>query len=478
MTLLHPLPDEAATLTLPRQFTYPFHYTPHPLCEMAAKEVIAHCYATPSMYPKEGKMFGVLVVQHKGKPHYLCAFSGIYNGTSLHEGFVPPVYNLQTPEGYFHQEEERICALSRQIAQCQDEQQALALKVLRKEKSNSLQMWAFRQFRLRNAMGEEKDLLDIFKGFKSPFTPEEYHNYKEGRTPRRPKAKVDIPPGGAGECCAPKLLQYAYLHQLRPLCMAEFWIGPSPKDELRVEGRYYPACQHKCRPILGHMLQGLDVEENPMLKRGRAMMDKVRILYEDDCIMVVSKPSGLLSVPGKNLDEPSLLTKLQTLCPTAMLPHRLDMDTSGIVLAANTLDAYKALQQQFLKHEVKKKYVALLDRPDYPASQPSIHGTISLPLSPNALDRPRQMVDHAHGKSAVTHYTFTDNDTVELIPDTGRTHQLRLHCAHPEGLGRPIKGDNLYGTPSTRLFLHARFIQFRHPCDNREMAFTEKAEWE
>lgn len=487
-SILHSFPSEAAHIEAPQQFTYPFCYTPHPLCQIAAKEVMEYCYNSEEMYPKEGKMFGVLVVEHEGQRYYLRAFSGIYNGSYHHEGFVPTIYDLQNPDGYFHEEEHRIDAITQQINNATDGEEVSRLKILRKEKSNALQMWTFRQFRMHNAFGDIKDLTEIFKDFKSPYSVEEYLDYKEGRTKQKPKSKVGIPPGGAGECCAPKLLQYAYQHNLRPLCMAEFWIGPPPKDELRTEGNYYPACQHKCRPILTHMLQGLDVEENPMLRRNREMLDKVRTIYEDDYLLVVYKPSGLLSIPGKEADQPSLLSHLRQSYPEAMLPHRLDMDTSGIMLVAKNENIYKQLQAMFYRHEIQKRYIALLS----PASSHSPHregvrgglcslqvsgGSISLPLSPNPFDRPRQMVNHEHGKSAITRYEFIDDNRVALYPETGRTHQLRVHCAHPEGLNRPIKGDNLYGTPSDRLYLHAESITFSHPVTGETMSFEEKEEW-
>lgn len=482
-SLLHPLPTEAKSIPVPQQFTFPFCYTPHPLCKIAAKEVIGHCYSSAEMYPKEGKMFGVLVVRKPGESHaeglcYLAAFSGIYNGSYNHDGFVPTIYDLQNPDGYFHEEENRIDAISKQIAQATDEEEIGRLKVLRKSKSHDLQMWTFRQFRMHNAMGDAKDLTEIFKDFKSPFSVEEFLDYKEGRSKQKPKSKIGIPPGGAGECCAPKLLQYAYLHNLQPVCMAEFWIGPSPKDEMRTEGNYYPACQHKCKPILTHMLQGLDVEENPMLRKNREMLAKVRTIYEDESVMVVYKPSGLLSAPGKD-EAKTLLDLIRDTHPQAMLPHRLDMDTSGIMLVAMNGKIYKELQAQFYRREIKKRYIAKIDSPTSHTDLPiegemsvGQRGTLSLPLMPNPFDRPRQMVNHEHGKAAITRYEFLGNDRAALYPETGRTHQLRVHCAHPEGLGRPIVGDSLYGTSSDRLYLHAESIEFIHPVTKQTMSFT------
>ena len=469
--LLHPLPSEAESIPSPSQFTYPFCYRPHPLCQLAAKEVIDYCHRTPEMFPQEGKMFGVLVVEHEGKRYYLRAFSGIYNGSYHHEGFVPPIYDLQ--QGYFREEEQRIVELTQRIQQSKDNEEKVTLKALRKEKSQALQTWTFRQFRMHNAQGSVADLIDIFKDYKTPFTEEEYLDYKEGRTPIKPHSKVGIPPAGAGECCAPKLLQYAYLHNLKPLCMEEFWVGPSQGSQMRVEGHFYPSCQHKCVPILTYMMQGLDVEENPLFRRGQELLQQVRIIYEDTDIMVVCKPSGLLSVPSRNHGEVSLQLHLSAIGSEIRLAHRLDQDTSGLLIAAKNIETCRQLQQQFVRHEVKKKYVALLSAPLSP-SLPQ-EGTISLPLSRNPFDSPRQVVDHRFGKPSITHYIYKGNSRIELFPQTGRTHQLRIHCAHPEGLGSPIRGDILYGTAADRLYLHAESITFRHPTTGEWMTFTEEA---
>ena len=469
--MLHPFPKEADCIPSPEQFTYPFCYTPHPLCQIAAKEVIEHCYSTPEMHPREGKMFGVLVVEQEGKRYYLRAFSGIYNGSYHHEGFVPPVYDLQN--GYFKEEEQRIVALTETIKQCDDEQEIVELKALRKEKSNALQMWTFHQFRMQNANKETKDLIEIFENVKSPFSEEEYIEYKTGRTPDKPKANIGIPPGGSGECCAPKLLQYAYQHNLKPLCMAEFWVGTSKQNDMRVEGNFYPSCQHKCFPILTYMMQGLDVEENPLYARGKEKLKQVRFVYEDNDLIVVYKPSGLLSVPNRDLKEQSLSAYLLTINPEYRLVHRLDMDTSGLMLVAKNAQACRDLQAQFYRHEVKKKYIAILEPSAHLQAKPQ-SGDISLPLSRNPFDSPRQVVNYQYGKPSLTHYVLKGNNRVELYPETGRTHQLRIHCAHPEGLGCPIKGDILYGTRSDRLYLHAESIAFRHPTTGEWMSFTEE----
>ncbi|MBQ9363288.1 MAG: RluA family pseudouridine synthase [Bacteroidaceae bacterium] len=464
MSTLHKLPLSAESIPSPAQFTYPFCYEPHPLCVAAAEEIKPLCR---KFLKKEngGKMFGVLVVEQNGERYYLAAFSGLLAGSYLQEGFVPPVYNLQNPGGYFKQEEAEITAINHRIQQGED---TLNLRTERKQRSIALQQWLFMQFNFLNGTGNSRNLIDIFQNQPPILTAEEYFNRKGAVQ----GAKV---PSGAGECCAPKLLQYAYLHGLRPLCMAEFWLGPSPKDELRTDGNYYPACHAKCKPILSHMLQGLDVEENPMLKRNQAMAALVEYVYEDDDIAVVNKPSGLLATPGKD-NVLSLLDIVRKRHPEAINAHRLDMDTSGLMLFALNDAAYKHLQQQFYQQSVKKEYVALLDSTPSP-SLPH-QGTISLPLLPNPFDRPRQMVSHEHGKRAVTHYILLEEGQRVLFhPQTGRTHQLRVHAAHPEGLGCPIKGDPLYGTPADRLYLHAQSIEFVHPKSGERVRFNKKSDF-
>ncbi len=277
--------------------------------------------------------------------------------------------------------------------------------------------------------------------------------------------KYPLPPGGTGDCCAPKLLQYAYQKGLHPVCMAEFWWGATTRTELRQHGNYYPACRGKCKPILTWMLQGLEVDEDPDTI-GR-QQQKIEIVYEDDWLLVVNKPSGMLSVPGK-IDDYSVETVMRQRYPECMICHRLDMGTSGLLIVAKTIEAYRPLQEQFVKHEVRKKYLALLESGDGHKGE---KGTINLPLRPDPMNRPRQVVDVEHGKRAVTDYEFLSDELVALYPQTGRTHQLRIHCAYPEGLGRPIVGDELYGTKGDRLMLHAAEISFHHPVTGAPMHF-------
>ncbi len=463
--ILHPLPPKADDIPSPELFTYPFRYKPHPLCVAAVEDVTPLCRKLLEQ-EKSGKMFGVMIVEKEGQRYYLAAFSGMTGGQYLHEGFVPPVYNLQEEGSYFKQEEANITAINHRIAGGED---TAELRQERKQRSTALQRWLFDQFHLLNAAGVEVQLPTLFEEQPQILTADEYFNGK-----RQAQAGSRIP-SGAGECCAPKLLQYAYQHKLRPLCMAEFWLGPSPKDELRTDGQYYPACNAKCKPILRHMLKGLQVEESPMLSTAREQAKKVEYIYNDEDMAVVYKPAGLPTTPG-NEDIPSLLDIVRERWTEAVNVHRLDMDTSGIIVFALNGEAYKKLQEQFVKQTVRKTYVALLESPvaaDIPRT-----GTITLPLLPNPFDRPRQMVSHEHGKRAVTDYEVQEGGMrVVFYPRTGRTHQLRVHAAHGGGLGVPIKGDALYGMAADRLYLHAERIEIKHPRTGAGMLFERKADF-
>lgn len=540
--MLHHFTRSIAHIALPDKFTYPFHYTPHPLCVMAADEVQVYLQHQAQWQDElqQGKMFGVLIVQTtEGEIGYLAAFSGILAGKNIHPYFVPPIYDLLQPDGFFKKEEEHISvinhrireleedtsyqkcrqALEEETARCsqllsqakaklkaakelrdrrrqteqlsESEQAAMiresqfqkaelkrlerslkehlsslqketdtyvsqieALKNERKSRSATLQQQLFEQFRLLNARGEVKDLCSIFA-----------HTVHK------------IPPAGAGECAAPKLLQYAYFHHYRPVAMAEFWWGDSPKAEIRHHGHYYPACKGKCEPILGHMLQGLEVEENPLLEDNHrtTVLD---IIYEDDYLLIVNKPAGMLSVPGKETAD-SVYSRIRHLYPDATGPlvvHRLDMATSGLLLIAKTKEVHQNLQAQFSNRSIKKRYTALLE-----GIVSNEEGTIDLPLCLNPLDRPRQIVDKEHGKPAITRYRVlarTESQTlVAFYPLTGRTHQLRVHSAHSLGLHCPIKGDELYGSKTDRLYLHAESLEFTHPVSKEKVTIEVKADF-
>ncbi len=520
---------------LPRQFTWPFHYVPHPLCRQAADQVM-HYVATRGEWADElaqGKMLGVLVASDgEGNVGFLAAYSGTLAGRNDHPWFVPPVYDLLDPDGLYRRGEREITEMNRRIDQLQrdagyanaiasreqcrqrqqqeqeaykalmaqararrhelrlaaplHQEQARALilesqhqsaelkrmqrrhalemaehdarvahfeqriarfKAGRKQRSEQLQRQLFDLYVVSNARGERQSLTQVF----ARFALREHQPHRA------------VPPGGAGECCAPKLLQYAFDHHLHPLCMAEFWHGASPAGEVRHHGHFYPACRSKCYPILTFMLQGLDVEDNQLAEPSQADIVEV---YDDPWLTVVNKPAGMLSEPGKLLSD-SALTRFKERHPEAtgpVLVHRLDQETSGLLVFAKDKATHKELQRQWAEREVVKEYVALLD-----GTVTADSGTISLPLRPNADDRPRQVVDFDRGKPATTRYQVLERTPqgttrVRFTPHTGRTHQLRVHASHPLGLGCPIHGDRLYGTAAERLMLHAARITFTHPA--------------
>ena len=348
----------------------------------------------------------------------------------------------------------------------------LRLKQLRKQLSDALQQWLFSQFRMLNQEGESKDLLEIFR-------EEALKEYPQTAiaTSRIAALKM-VPPAGSGECCEPKLLQYAYQHGYKPLQMAMFWWGESPKEEIRHHLQFYPACNGKCKPILHWMLPASTFEPEAI---NLSIYDKVETLYEDREIAVIHKPEGLLSVPGKDAAQPSVYALMRRKYPEATGPlivHRLDMATSGVLLIAKTEFAYHRLQQAFLNHQIQKKYVAIISGRDIPEK-----GIISLPLLPDYLNRPRQIVNHEQGKEAITEYEILERINgshlrIALYPKTGRTHQLRVHCAHQEGLNAPILGDPLYGNEkAARLHLHAEEITFEHPLTGKKMTIKRKADF-
>ena len=382
------------------------------------------------------------------------------------------------------------------------------MKQLRKTLSDALQQWLFMQFQMLNYQGESKDLLEIFR--------DETLLGNQNIVTSRVAAMKMVPPAGSGECCEPKLLQYAYLHGLKPLQMAMFWWGESPKEEIRHHLQYYPACNGKCKPILHWMLpssvfaqssvNAIDGNMNHGSTINHAYIyNKVEILYDDRELAVIHKPEGLLSVPGKDTHQPSIYAwarKQYSEAEGPLIVHRLDMATSGLMIIAKTEFAYHRLQNAFLHHQVQKKYVAIVCPKDKEAEERILRlasgenhrGTISLPLMPDYLDRPRQIVNHEQGKEAITEYEILGSEErrvksgefnssedknlrLALYPKTGRTHQLRVHCAHHEGLNAPILGDPLYGNEKApRLFLHAEEITFEHPLTGKTMIITRKAD--
>lgn len=331
------------------------------------------------------------------------------------------------------------------------------LKTIRKNKSAALQQRLFDNYTFLNKDGESKSLSEIFEG--------------------------NTLIAGAGECAAPKLLQYAFLHDLKPIVMAEFWWGKAPNMEIRQHGNFYPACRGKCKPILGHMLKGMKIDDNPMLVN-TAFGQKIKTVYEDEVLLIVNKPAEFLSVPGKNIED-SVQFRMQLKYPNATGPmtvHRLDMSTSGLMLIAKTKEVHAFLQQQFIKRRVKKRYIAVLD-----GIVEADEGIIDLPLRVDLNDRPRQLVCYEHGKKAVTKWKVIERKTcaktsvgktrIHFFPITGRTHQLRVHAAHPKGLNLPIIGDDLYGKKANRLHLHAEWISFMHPVSREIMEVEIQADF-
>lgn len=344
---------------------------------------------------------------------------------------------------------EKIAHATEAVAQA--EARLNTLKQQRKEKSARLQQEIFDHYYFLNQAKEKKSLTTIFdreRGIK--------------------------PPAGSGECAAPKLLHYAFLNDLTPVVMAEFWWGASPLSEVRKHKQFYPACKSKCEPILGHMLSKTLMDPNPFLENPAAGKE-LEIIFEDEDLVVVNKPSEFLSVPGKSIND-SVLSRLKEMYPDAtgpLLLHRLDMSTSGILVAAKNEATHKYIQQQFIARKVKKKYVALLD-----GKLSQKEGRINLPLRVDLDDRPRQLVCYEYGKNAETIWKFVEENEgktkVHFFPVTGRTHQLRVHASHPLGLNCPIVGDDLYGKKSSRLHLHAAYISFIHPRTRRVVSFAKK----
>lgn len=529
----------------PKRMNNPFDYEPHPLCIKACRELQAYLAKREDWQEEisRGKMFGVLIVERnepgQDTPQlgYLAAYSGQIGGRSDWEDFVPAVFDYLQPNGIFKIREAIISNMNLAIKEmevCEKKVQQLIqpleglrkseidklqknlkeakakrdairqrgnltseeeaeliresqhmkaefrrkkrkieekteteliyekmqeeirkVKLSRKKRSDNLQRWLFSQFNMLNDKGECKNLIDIFQD-----------------------TAAKTPPAGSGECCEPKLLQYAYSLGYKPLQMAMFWWGESPKEEIRHHLHFYPACNGKCKPILQWMLPASIFEPAAV---DLSIYNKVETLYEDREIAVIHKPEGLLSVPGKDAAQPSVYALMRSKYPEATSPlivHRLDMSTSGVMLIAKTEFAYHRLQKAFLNHQIQKKYVAIISGKDIPEK-----GIISLPLMPDYLDRPRQIVDHEQGKEAITEYEVLEpvDDShfrIALYPKTGRTHQLRVHCAHQEGLNAPILGDPLYGNEkAARLHLHAEEITFEHPLTGKKMTITRKADF-
>ena len=541
--MFHRFKKDISSVSLPTSFNNPFHYSPHTLCVWAADELRLLLQSDPRLAADAatGKMMGVLVVRNvAGEVGYLAGFSGLLCGANRQAGFVPPVLDFLAPDGCFKREEAAITAINHKIAEIErsdeyhsaveavahsecyahetiaarkqqyaankkvrDEKRAsgtataaelealihqsrfekaelkrlaracneqvesaralllpftqriAALAAERKQRSAALQEWLFTQFNVLNGRGEKASLLLIFATYTGT-----------------------LPPAGAGECAAPKMLHYAYENNMQPLAMAEFWVGASPTGEVRRNGFFYPSCKSKCYPILSYMLQGIDVEESA-LERGGDNLSAIKVVYEDDSLIVVDKPHDVLSVPGI-VGGSSVQDWLRSTYKSndIFVVHRLDMATSGLLVAARSMDVFKAMQGLFASREVEKRYVAMLN-----GVPQQCEGEITLPLMPDYDHRPCQKVSFEEGKPAKTIFKLLRNvqcgcsecALMSLQPVTGRTHQLRVHCAHHLGLNVPIVGDALYGATAERLMLHASYVAFRHPVSGRRVEFSSLA---
>lgn len=553
--MIHHFPDNFI-FEEPHEFTDPFRYVPHPAVKAAAAHIMERISSDPklSCWFSEGKMLGVLVCRHPENSKRVCyisAFSGSVGGRSMIEGFVPPIYDLMALSGNFKRREAEISDINRHIRNIEEsesfcsvfkelketeqerdysiEQMRTAMSISKKRRdslrsgcsesvaaeliresqhekaefrrlkssweekiadirsrldffadeieslkqqratmSENLQNWIFQQYIVHNASGESSSIADIFA------------------------SSGLIPPGGTGECAAPKLLEYAYLHGLKPLAMGEFWYGKDSETAVRSHGRFYPSCTSKCGPLLKYMLHGLSspssVHPATISDEQPVMIPDPVIVYEDESVLVVEKPSGMPSVPG--LDGRTSLQ--EWLGEGIHQVHRLDMDTSGVMVFAKTHQAAVNLRIQFEEHSVRKIYMARISAADKPP-QCCGAGRISLPLCADYDERPRQKVDFRQGKPAYTEYETVkmhSDGTADILlyPHTGRTHQLRVHCAHAQGLNRPILGDLLYGAHKAsehsssgtskeypvpeRLCLHSWSITFRHPATDKPLTFT------
>lgn len=539
-------------ISLPEKFTFPFYYEPHPLSEIAAKELQEYLETQSDFNHnfglKEnqegyviGKMFGVLVCQdEKGELGYLWGVSGKLADSNHHDKFVPPVFDMLTQDSFFKQEEAILNQYNRKIEKLeQSEELATAKKILKqteleaqfdlqrqKQRIKDLKIerdekrasfdnlsptaieqlefelseeskkesillkkmtkyWNLtvesRKLKVESLQAEIEKLKEERKQKSSELQQRLFAEYAFLNQEKKLKSVGEIfdnnPPAGAGECAAPKLLHYAFQNNLKPIALAEFWWGQSPKSEVRKHKQFYPACRSKCEPILAHMLHGIEMDDNPLLENPAEGKD-IEIVFEDEYLAVINKPAEFLSVPGKNIQD-SVYERVKKRYPEASGPlivHRLDMSTSGLLLIAKSEEIYIQLQSQFIKRTVKKRYVALLDGI---VKQPE--GIINLPLRVDLDNRPNQLVCYEYGKPAETHFKVIEiknkKTRIHFFPITGRTHQLRVHASHSLGLNCPIVGDDLYGIKANRLHLHAEEITFTHPISKETLTIFKEAEF-
>ena len=462
-----PFDPQPPAASLPELFPTPFRPgPPHPLAALAAAQTQSVLGELPWLEPQMfegslgGKMIGVLVMRHAdGRVGYLRGFAGMLGGQRVVKGFVPPTFNVAHFDRLWDRGGAQIAALDieikalRHAASPDPAAQELLRDTVRaqQELSRGLHAELLDTYSLPNARGEQAKLCALFE----PLPP----------------------PGGSGDCAAPKLLARAFAIGGRPLALAEFWWGGSPPGGGRQHGVFYPACRGRCAKILPFMLEGLPCEPAPDVGIEAVSDDAPWVIYEDDAILVVEKPCGLLSVPGRGprrLDSVEYRLQQRVGLEDSTWPrlvHRLDVATSGLLIAAKHKPAYVAMQRQFSSREIEKRYEALVR-----GSVSGERGLIELPLTRDLDDRPRQIHDPVRGKPATTRWQVLERGAqttrVALFPKTGRTHQLRLHTSHPNGLGAPIIGDLLYGFGGPRLMLHAASITFVHPVTGAPLTFS------
>lgn len=461
----------------PSRFPTPFDRSAvHPLARRAAAELMGELQSHDATRWRldeagNGKMFGVLVVAAPdGAIGYLRGFSGMVNGQWTWEGWAPPTFDQATRDqawvpgeaemlDFAARRAEMLASIADNASTADVKRVAAAIRALdeaRTARSRTLMGQIQDSYHFSSARGETRSLRSLF-------APAE-------------------PPAGSGDCAAPKLLAHAYRLGLTPLALAEFWWGASAPTGDRRAGVFYAACRGKCLPILTHMLDGLHADPPPLF--GSAAIDAAepRVVYEDDDLLVVNKPSGLLSVPGRSAAlQDCVVSRLRVRYPDATGPlivHRLDLDTSGLLLVAKSLPVATALNRLFSLREVDKHYVAWLD-----GDVVGDHGHVTLPLRVDIDDRPRNIHDPEFGKPAHTEWQVIAREggrtRVRLTPHTGRSHQLRVHAAHPQGLDAPIVGDRLYGRTAThddeRLLLHAERLAFVHPVSGASVVVEAPA---
>ncbi len=546
------LVDANENLALPTQFTFPYYYTPHPMCELAMLQLQQSLIDCGMNETSQGNLYAVLLVQDPTSQElgYLSAFSGLQLDSSLDSqlhsiNFVPPAFDSEQFQSHNSANLARQSRLADDIEKLQQSHNLDALEsdleTLKAESAQAIEAFQLtmaankaqrnelrEQANHEKALGnlesaasllkqlgnqssqEKRDLkalriewkqkiaerqsqVDLIESelknrkqdhqaISAELEAQRLSHYRFINQALESKNLLELLDGkdalkGSGDCCLPKLLNFAFEYGLKPLALSEFWWGFPPADIIRQHANLYPVCQSKSFEILEHQLSGIELEDNPLIVNP-AVGKSFDIVYEDDEIVVVNKPEEFLSVPGKFIED-SVYTRIQARYPDATGPliiHRLDMSTSGLLILALTAESNKHIQKQFIDRTVKKRYTALLDGEITGES-----GDISLPLRGDITDRPRQLVCHEHGRNAETHWqvvgTHNGKTKVHLYPKTGRTHQLRVHCAHPQGLCVPIRGDDLYGYKRERLHLHAGYLQLIHPTTGEWMEFEVPSEF-